>query len=475
MKNRGFVFNTMAFLLIIPAAILAASFLHMVQSGSEGIELVIRGDKVFYTCNNVMDFLQTGAVEGERDSVIDETLLYADQSGMNVTITQLNSTYFTVVLQTGGGIKCNKTLELRNGTLRLNLTLENYIALFNGVPLYVRKGANSTINITTYTTYPSGNPMAGADIVIDILDANLSNTSDSSGYFNTSLNITSKVDTTDSCWRKALLGESQATATANLTNWYDGTDEEFFYIWGIMNSSIVPEPKAGKNMYVLITLTDDYGDYIYSEDCSKKTNVTYDDPYITMDIYQGTTWVESYESGTANDISLASGKTYYRTDSPFSFNPAKLYTAYINVTMPDFMDASGNITHSNEKELTFYDLGVSNVSYDLSSGKIEVNITNYGTETKGLGDDFDMVINYSTDNGTTWNICCDPVDAPPKCDNPPNITASSPSSSKGSMLVRCDVVLDPLNTNLINATIVGVIAGDEDSTDDSNQTCYGTC
>lgn len=474
MKNSGFVFNAMAFLLIIPAAILAASFLHMVQHGSEGIELVISGDKVFYTCNNVMDFLQTGAVDGERGDAIDEALLYANQSGMNVTITELNSTYFTVVLQTGGGIECNRTIELRNGTLRLSLSLGDYRVLFNGVPIYVRKGANSTMNITTYTTYPNNNPVDGADVVVDILDESISGISGSngSGYFNTSLNITSKVVDTDSCWRKALLGESQATATANLTNWYDGTDEEFFYIWGIISSSIVPLPKGGKVMDVRVILTDGYNDYIYSEDCSKKTNVTYDDPYITMDVYEGASLHVTYESGTANDISLASGKTYYETDPDFSFNPAKSYTAYINVTMPDFMDASGNITHANDEELTFYDLGVANISYDPLDVEIDVNITNYGTEALG---DFDIVINYSTDNGTTWNICCATVDPPPKCDNPPNITASSPAVRKGSKVLDCGVALVPANTNLINATIVGVDPFDEDSTDDSLEVCYGNC
>jgi hypothetical protein len=307
------------------------------------------------------------------------------------------------------------------------------------------------------------------------LDESISGISGSngSGYFNTSLNITSEIVDADSCWRKALLGESQATAVANLTNWYDGTDEEFFYIWGIISSSITPLPKGGKVMDVRITLTDEYNDYIYSEDCSKKTNVTYDDPYITMDVYEGASLHVTYESGTANDISLVSGKTYYKTYPSFSFNPAKSYKAYINATMPDFMDASGNITHANEKELTFYDLGVANISYDPSDGEIDVNITNYGTE--GLNE-YDLLINYSTDNGTTWNICCATVDPPPKCDIYPYIVDKSPPAvRKGDKILDCGVALVPGNTNLINATITRVDPQDEDSIDDSLEVCYGNC
>ncbi|MEE8403199.1 MAG: hypothetical protein V3R93_05555, partial [Candidatus Hydrothermarchaeaceae archaeon] len=409
---------------------------------------------------------------------IAEALLYADQSGLNITITESNASYYTVLLQMANGMKCNKTIELRSGTLRLNLSLENYMALFNGAPIYVRTGGNSTMNITTYTTYPNSTSVDGADIVVSGLEyitaESISGTSGSngSGYFNYTLDINAEVDTSDSCWRKALLGEYTATATANLTNFYDGTDDESFYIWGIISSSIVPLPKGGKVMDVRVALTDEYGDPIYSENCKSETNVTYDDPYITMDVYQGASLYVTYESGTANDISLVSGKTYYKTDPSFSFNPAKSYTANINVTMPDFMDGSGNITHANEKELTFYDLGVANVSYDPVDGEIDVNITNYGTEALG---DFDLVINYSTDNGTTWNICCATVDAPPKCDNPPNITASSPAVRKGSKVLDCDAALVPGNTNLINTTIVGVDPLDEDSTDDSLEVCYGNC
>ncbi len=47
MKRRAFVFSGMAFLLAIPALILAASFISMLHTGSEGIFINIRGEKTF--------------------------------------------------------------------------------------------------------------------------------------------------------------------------------------------------------------------------------------------------------------------------------------------------------------------------------------------------------------------------------------------------------------------------------------------
>lgn len=481
MKNRGFVFSTMGFLLIIPAVILAASFLHMVQSGSEGIGLVISGDKTFYTCNNVIDFLQTVAVEDERSVAIDGALLYAGQSGLNITITESNASYYTVLLQMANGMKCNKTIELRSGTLRLNLSLENYMALFNGAPIYVRTGGNSTMNITTYTTYPNSTSVDGADILVSGLEyitaESISGTSGSngSGYFNYTLDINAEVDTSDSCWRKALLGEYTATATANLTNFYDGTDDESFYIWGIMSASITPY-KKGSDMYVRVTLTDEYDDYIYSENCESETNVTYTDPYITIEVYSDNDDTTNPpncaadpefcpETGSAYDISLDTGSVKrYITDIPFEFDAGWYYAAYVSITMPDFMNGSGSIAHMVFQPLTFYDLGIGEIEYTTSGNKLETTIVNYGTQSL---DNYTLEIVYSIDNGSVWNTCYNDT---------VTVGGSIPTPRKGSVTkIWCNPALDILDTNLINATLTDVGPQDEDPENDFNQTCWGNC
>ena len=51
--NRAFVFSTTSLLMIIPAAILAASFLHMVESGEEATALSVKSDVTLYTYKNI--------------------------------------------------------------------------------------------------------------------------------------------------------------------------------------------------------------------------------------------------------------------------------------------------------------------------------------------------------------------------------------------------------------------------------------
>ncbi len=51
--NRAFVFTGMSFLMIIPAMIIAASFIKMQETGNEGVYVRIGGDKTFSVFENV--------------------------------------------------------------------------------------------------------------------------------------------------------------------------------------------------------------------------------------------------------------------------------------------------------------------------------------------------------------------------------------------------------------------------------------
>ncbi|MEE8401228.1 MAG: hypothetical protein V3R86_03655, partial [Candidatus Hydrothermarchaeaceae archaeon] len=51
--NRAFVFSTTAFLLIVPAAILAASFLQIVKTGEDVAILSAKSDVTLYAFKNI--------------------------------------------------------------------------------------------------------------------------------------------------------------------------------------------------------------------------------------------------------------------------------------------------------------------------------------------------------------------------------------------------------------------------------------
>ncbi len=77
MRDKGFVFTGTVFLLIIPATILAASFINMVEFGSKATVTSIRSDVVFYAYNDIKsNFEETGCnlldVYGSNTSAIQQ-------------------------------------------------------------------------------------------------------------------------------------------------------------------------------------------------------------------------------------------------------------------------------------------------------------------------------------------------------------------------------------------------------------------
>lgn len=51
--QAGFIFTGSAFLLVLPALLIAASFINMLKLGSEGVSMAIHGDVLFYAYDSV--------------------------------------------------------------------------------------------------------------------------------------------------------------------------------------------------------------------------------------------------------------------------------------------------------------------------------------------------------------------------------------------------------------------------------------
>lgn len=96
--NRAFVFSTTAFLLIIPAALLAASFLQIVKSGDDATALSVKSDVTLYTYKNIRaSFNKAGCSyfllsENDTSAIIgnlsDEWAAYLEvnYTGLNISI-----------------------------------------------------------------------------------------------------------------------------------------------------------------------------------------------------------------------------------------------------------------------------------------------------------------------------------------------------------------------------------------------------
>lgn len=132
--NRAFVFSTTAFLLIIPAAILAASFLHMVKSGDDATVLTARSDVTFYAYKNIKASFNAASCsyfllsESDTSAIIgnltDEWAPYieANYTGINISIakSQINVTYNAAE----NSIKVGNINDINDG-IPINITYQN--------------------------------------------------------------------------------------------------------------------------------------------------------------------------------------------------------------------------------------------------------------------------------------------------------------------------------------------------------------
>lgn len=132
--NRAFVFSTTAFLLMIPAAILAASFLHMVESGEEATSLSAKSDVTLYTYKNIRASFNKASCSyflliGSNTSQIDGNLtedwapyIEANYTGLNISIARdkINVTYDS----SQNSIRVGNVDNINEG-IPINITYQN--------------------------------------------------------------------------------------------------------------------------------------------------------------------------------------------------------------------------------------------------------------------------------------------------------------------------------------------------------------
>lgn len=132
--NRAFVFSVTGFLLIIPAAILAASFLHIVKTGEDATTLSAKSDVTLYAYKNIRASFNKAScsyflLSGSNTSAIignltDDWASYieANYTGLDITIakSQINVTYDS----SENSIKVGNINDINDG-IPINVTYQN--------------------------------------------------------------------------------------------------------------------------------------------------------------------------------------------------------------------------------------------------------------------------------------------------------------------------------------------------------------
>ena len=92
MKNSAFIFSGLAFLLVIPVVILAASLTSMLATGSTGVTTHLRGDEVFVVFENTeRDLQRAAAITGKRAALA--AIDYQDIFGEYLDLNYSSGTY----------------------------------------------------------------------------------------------------------------------------------------------------------------------------------------------------------------------------------------------------------------------------------------------------------------------------------------------------------------------------------------------
>lgn len=191
MNNKAFVFSTTGFLLIIPAVFLAASFMVMLETGSSGVLLHIRGEKTFSLFETAeIDFDRAVGISGRRavlaaaDYVLtyDECLnssTYSTAYGtgaegairelmINGNLTSVNHGVFKSALTPGATLGAwMAAFQGRASSLGFNVSLtlssdDLYINPVNGTWFYAILRVNTTItDVGGNVTYDGTLPRTG--------------------------------------------------------------------------------------------------------------------------------------------------------------------------------------------------------------------------------------------------------------------------------------------------------------------------
>jgi len=415
MDNKAFVFTGFAFLLVVPAIILAGALANMMYYGSTGIAISMVGDEVFYSCQNILGFLDDGSRDGQRDYVLEQAALYASEHSLNFTSTAITTTFFGIVFESPGGLTCNKTVDLRLGTLSLNLTMHDWNSTLGGKGVYFRKDRNNIVNVTGNVTFSNETCASGASVTLDILGLTNQMNETVCGIFTDLTNVTALVDDTDECTRKYILGTKTADASTNLTDWYDGSDSESFFILGDMSGStvegLVSGRGASKGLKAMINLADEYGDvvteYVWPSQAQKldcNGNFTSSLPNITASIYKTSIIPGNLQATFVAPINItenADGE-FITTDPVTGFTSDSDYFAVVSASSADYA------TFSWQGPITFTDLKAYNVYNESVDGmKLPAN-KECDIPNQAANGDQGIVLNISnigtTDDSTIENL-----------------------------------------------------------------------
>jgi hypothetical protein len=413
MENRGFIFNAMAFLLIIPAIILAASLLSMARYGGEGARIAVGSETVFYACENIIDFLDSGARQGKREEALAFAESYASSLGLNFSYSKIPGTIanYSISVEGPGRIICNKTIELRNCSFNVELTLSNNTHTIDSNPTYVRKG---TIVGLVHVTYQDGSDASGVNVSISSDLFETEGITNGSGNFNFSVYINaSDCSPTDECGEscdqdccdRASLGIYPISVTAENEYCYSKTVSDSFNVYGIIYSTITSKVR-GNTMTIKILLTDEYNDEISGTTATCADQQCIFEPtfttYLCREIceeWDGTPKVGCDDTITSYSETGSCSGEYQASTTSFFKNQD--YCLYAKIEVPDFMNETGNTrTHITYRQLIDYDVEVTSVCY--TGVGIKATLTNLGLRDISQ---HDYNISYSPDGGTTWILC----------------------------------------------------------------------
>ncbi len=129
--SAGFIFTGTAFLLVVPALILAASFINMLEYGGTGVSQAIHGDVLFYAYDAVSSSLNRsshdlvskyGDDEGEIQDALNEVWKpaiegnFSQELGVNISIGGI------YVVDEDGMIKISGSSTNTSGRIWVNIS-----------------------------------------------------------------------------------------------------------------------------------------------------------------------------------------------------------------------------------------------------------------------------------------------------------------------------------------------------------------
>jgi hypothetical protein len=345
--KKGFVFSSMGFLLVIPAMILAASFLNMMEYGGFGTRIVISGDNIYYHGQNAVDFLQDAARDGYRNDSIENVTDYSAERGLNLTIEEVNCTLARIILSQGDDLEINRTFELKLGSLEVEMNLTGNMSYFDNRYVFQR---GTLINISSNVTYNNGSDVDGAVVTNTVLGSDVASVDTTNLYTSSSL-IAPGADTGDYCTNAENIGNSEVVSEAVRTCYYDGEASEDIRVVGISTLAFEPVIRRLKNCapginYIIdyeMQVTDEFGDGVREMECTD-TTLEYPDLNFSLSL-DGAAPVRYFFGTNITTGGISGGKKisagWYSTNASLCYDSDATRTGTLCVISPDFIDSSG--------------------------------------------------------------------------------------------------------------------------------------